>query len=81
MRERNQPHFGLKSLYLVFGPASPAGMGRGLAAAGSAWRAGTAWPAGFWPVRCWRQAALLMEAMADVQLSRFLDGPRSKGRG
>ena len=78
MRERNGPHFGLKSLYLVFGLQAVLAWIVGwpvLAALAHPTPMGVLDIAG----ALIAAAGIVTEAVADAQLARFLHGPRSEG--
>lgn len=78
IRARNQPHFGLKSLWLVFGLQAVLGWVVGwpvlAAATGAPWSGWDSLGAAL------ALAGLLTEAVADAQLARFKRDPANKGR-
>jgi len=78
IRERNQPNFGLKSLYLVFGLQAVIAWMVGLPLL-----AALAQPAPLNSLDFIGMAVaaggLLIETVADAQLARFLRGPRQEG--
>lgn len=79
IRERNQPHFALKSLWLVFLLQAVLGWIVSwplLAAAGSS-RAWSDWDSAGAAMAL---IGLLMETVADAQLARFRRNPSNKGR-
>ncbi len=75
MRQRNQPHFGLKSLYLVFGLQALLAWVVGLPALAALAHPS---PLGAWDLlgTLLALAGLLVEAVADAQLARFRRQPR-----
>ncbi|MFG6413565.1 DUF1295 domain-containing protein [Roseateles sp. DC23W] len=78
IRARNQPNFGLKSLWLVFGLQAVLGWVVGwpvlAAATGEPWRVWDGLGAAL------ALAGLLTEAVADAQLTRFKRDPANQGR-
>jgi steroid 5-alpha reductase family enzyme len=80
MRERNDPGFALKSLWLVFGLQASLGWIVGwpvLAVVGAPFAPWTAWDTLGAAIAV---AGLLLEAVADAQLARFRRDPANRGR-
>ncbi|HYF16225.1 MAG TPA: DUF1295 domain-containing protein [Ramlibacter sp.] len=80
MRRRNQPHFALKSLWLVFGLQALLAWIVGWPVLAAAGPHGAPWSAWDFLGAAVALAGLLVEAVADAQLARFRADPANRGR-